>query len=119
METVTCSVAIKHYIYPLLLQRVYQQNYIDFILHLSHRYGRRPTILLMILLEVPLAIGAAFSGSYGAYTALRVAGGLFFPALYQLPFILALEIMPPKRRTYTGEKIYSNTVINKFMDDRR
>ncbi|CAH2097932.1 unnamed protein product [Euphydryas editha] len=68
----------------------------------SDRYGRRPTILLMILLEVPLAIAASFPGNYWTYIALRVAGGLFFPALYQLPFILALELMPPCRRTYTG-----------------
>nr|XP_026494449.1 organic cation transporter 1-like [Vanessa tameamea] len=68
----------------------------------SDRYGRRPTILLMILLEVPLAIAASFPGNYWTYIALRVAGGLFFPALYQLPFILALELMPPARRTYTG-----------------
>lgn len=69
---------------------------------MSDRYGRRPTILLMIFLEVPLAIGVSFVRSYTAYTALRVLCGLFFPALYQLPFILALEIMPPKKRTYTG-----------------
>ncbi|XP_050356078.1 uncharacterized protein LOC126777171 [Nymphalis io] len=68
----------------------------------SDRYGRRPTILLMIVLEVPLAIAASFPGNYWTYIALRVAGGLFFPALYQLPFILALELMPPARRTYTG-----------------
>ncbi|CAG9131522.1 unnamed protein product [Plutella xylostella] len=69
---------------------------------MSDRYGRRLTILLMIYLEVPLAIAASFPSSYWTYTALRVAGGLFFPALYQLPFILALELMPPDKRTYTG-----------------
>ncbi|GBP20912.1 Organic cation transporter 1 [Eumeta japonica] len=68
----------------------------------DERYGRRPTILLMIFLEVPLAIAAAFSTDYITYTSLRVVSGLFFPALYQLPFILALELMPPSRRTYTG-----------------
>ncbi|XP_072948173.1 organic cation transporter 1-like [Epargyreus clarus] len=69
---------------------------------MSDRYGRRPTILLMIFLQVPLTIAASFPGSYWTYVALRIAGGLFFPALYQLPFILALELMPPARRTYTG-----------------
>ncbi|KAJ0171616.1 hypothetical protein K1T71_013166 [Dendrolimus kikuchii] len=69
---------------------------------MSDRYGRRPTILLMIFLEVPIAISASFATSYWAYVTLRVIGGLFFPALYQLPFILALELMPPKRRTYAG-----------------
>ncbi|KOB68785.1 Organic cation transporter [Operophtera brumata] len=51
---------------------------------------------------LPLAIAASFSTTYWGYAALRVAGGLFFPALYQLPFILALELMPPNKRTYTG-----------------
>ncbi|XP_061723956.1 uncharacterized protein LOC133530130 isoform X1 [Cydia pomonella] len=69
---------------------------------MSDRYGRRPTILLMIFLEVPLAISTSFITSYWGYTALRVAGGLFFPALYQQPFILALELMPPKKRTSAG-----------------
>ncbi|CAG4952112.1 unnamed protein product [Parnassius apollo] len=69
---------------------------------MSDRYGRRPTILLMISLEVPLAIAASFSNSYTTYIVLRVLGGLFFPAMYQLPFILALELMPPARRTHAG-----------------
>ncbi|KAL0861764.1 hypothetical protein ABMA27_009240 [Loxostege sticticalis] len=69
---------------------------------MSDRSGRRPTILFMILLEVPLAIAAAFPNNYWTYVALRIAGGLFFPALYQQPFILALELMPPRSRTYTG-----------------
>lgn len=69
---------------------------------MSDRYGRRPTILLMIFLEVPLAISASFATTYWTYIVLRVAGGLFFPALYQLPFILALELMPPGRRNIAG-----------------
>ncbi|KAG6449647.1 hypothetical protein O3G_MSEX006158 [Manduca sexta] len=69
---------------------------------MSDRYGRRITILLMIFVEVPLAIAASFATAYWSYIALRVAGGLFFPALYQLPFILALELMPPGRRNYAG-----------------
>lgn len=69
---------------------------------MSDRYGRRPTILLMIFLEVPIAIAASFATSYWNYIVLRVVGGCFFPALYQLPFILALELMPPKIRTYAG-----------------
>ncbi|XP_013175547.1 PREDICTED: organic cation transporter 1-like [Papilio xuthus] len=69
---------------------------------MSDRYGRRPTILLMICLEVPLAIATAFPNSYTTYIALRIIGGLFFPALYQQPFILALELMPPSRRPNVG-----------------
>uniref|UniRef100_A0A2A4K7U9 Major facilitator superfamily (MFS) profile domain-containing protein n=1 Tax=Heliothis virescens TaxID=7102 RepID=A0A2A4K7U9_HELVI len=69
---------------------------------MSDRYGRRPTILLMVFLEVPLAIASSFAKSYWVYVGLRVAGGLFFPALYQLPFILALELMPPGQRNHTG-----------------
>ncbi|XP_023934321.1 organic cation transporter 1 isoform X2 [Bicyclus anynana] len=69
---------------------------------ISDRYGRRPTILLMIFLEVPLCILASFPGNYWGYITLRILGGLFFPALYQQPFILALELMPPATRTHTG-----------------
>ncbi|KPJ19743.1 Organic cation transporter 1 [Papilio machaon] len=69
---------------------------------MSDRYGRRTTILLMICLEVPLAIATAFPDSYTTYIFLRIIGGLFFPALYQQPFILALELMPPSRRPNVG-----------------
>ncbi|KAJ2940914.1 hypothetical protein O0L34_g10175 [Tuta absoluta] len=69
---------------------------------LSDRYGRRPTILLMIFLEVPIAIASSFPNNYWTYIALRVFGGLFFPALYQQPFILALELMPPTKRNKAG-----------------
>ncbi|XP_045488626.1 beta-alanine transporter [Pieris rapae] len=69
---------------------------------MSDRYGRRPTILLMILLQVPLSIATSFPGNYWIYVVLRIFCGLFFPALYQLPFILALELMPPAQRTNAG-----------------
>ncbi|XP_038218570.1 beta-alanine transporter-like [Zerene cesonia] len=69
---------------------------------MSDRYGRRPTILLMIFLEVPISIATSFSGNYWIYSGLRILCGLFFPALYQLPFILALELMPPAKRTNAG-----------------
>ncbi|XP_075985542.1 organic cation transporter 1-like [Anticarsia gemmatalis] len=69
---------------------------------MSDRYGRRPTIIVMIILEVPLPIAAAFITSYWTYVGLFVVSGLFFPALYQQPFILALELMPPGQRNYTG-----------------
>ncbi|CAK1543406.1 unnamed protein product [Leptosia nina] len=69
---------------------------------MSDRYGRRPTIILMIFLQVPLSIATSFPGSYWTYIVLRIFCGLFFPALYQLPFILALELMPPAQRTNAG-----------------
>ncbi|CAF4874063.1 unnamed protein product [Pieris macdunnoughi] len=69
---------------------------------MSDRYGRRPTILLMIILQVPLSIATSFPGNYWIYVVLRIFCGLFFPALYQLPFILALELMPPAQRTNAG-----------------
>ncbi|CAB3244964.1 unnamed protein product [Arctia plantaginis] len=69
---------------------------------ISDRYGRRTTILLMIFLEVPLPIAAAFATSYWTYVGLFIVGGLFFPALYQQPFILALELMPPGQRNNSG-----------------
>lgn len=68
------------------------------------RYGRRPAILLMIFLQVPLSIATSFPGNYWVYIVLRIFCGLFFPALYQMPFILALELMPPARRTNAGKK---------------
>ncbi|KAJ9598031.1 hypothetical protein L9F63_026864 [Diploptera punctata] len=40
--------------------------------------------------------------NYVVYTILRTINGLFFPAIYQIPFILALELMGPRYRTFAG-----------------
>ncbi|XP_037077485.1 carcinine transporter-like [Pollicipes pollicipes] len=68
----------------------------------ADKWGRRTAIVAILALEIPMAIVSAFSTSYTMYTALRFVVGLTFPALYQIPFILSLEMMGPSYRTFAG-----------------
>ncbi|KAK7872852.1 hypothetical protein R5R35_006723 [Gryllus longicercus] len=69
---------------------------------IADKWGRRFSFFLMIFIEVPLSIMTAFSPNYVVYTVFRTINGLFFPAIYQIPFILALELMGPRYRTFAG-----------------
>jgi hypothetical protein len=56
------------------------------------RWGRRTSFFIILFLEVNLSILTAFSPNYLVYTVLRTVNGLFFPAIYQIPFILGKYI---------------------------
>ncbi|XP_058789832.1 organic cation transporter 1-like [Phymastichus coffea] len=69
---------------------------------IADKWGRRTSFLAIIFFEVIFSIATSFSPNYVVYTALRTVNGLFFPAIYQIPFILALELMGPRYRTFAG-----------------
>lgn len=69
---------------------------------IADKWGRRTSFFIILFLEVNLSILTAFSPNYVVYTILRTINGLFFPAIYQIPFILALELMGPRYRTFAG-----------------
>ncbi|XP_014219126.1 organic cation transporter 1-like [Copidosoma floridanum] len=69
---------------------------------IADKWGRRTAFLAIIFFEVIFSIATSFSPNYIVYTALRTVNGLFFPAIYQIPFILALELMGPRYRTFAG-----------------
>ncbi|KAL2749012.1 organic cation transporter 1-like isoform X1 [Vespula maculifrons] len=69
---------------------------------IADKWGRRTAIFAILFLEVIFSIATSFSPNYVIYTALRTVNGLFFPAIYQIPFILALELMGPRYRTFAG-----------------
>ncbi|XP_063975588.1 organic cation transporter protein-like isoform X1 [Diachasmimorpha longicaudata] len=69
---------------------------------IADKWGRRTAFFSILFLEVIFAIATSFSPNYTVYTALRTINGLFFPAIYQIPFILALELMGPRYRTFAG-----------------
>ena len=52
-----------------------------------------------------LSIATCFAPDYTTFTVLRTINGLNFPALFQIPFILCLEIMAPAHRTMAGMMI--------------
>ncbi|XP_015430764.1 PREDICTED: organic cation transporter 1-like [Dufourea novaeangliae] len=69
---------------------------------IADKWGRRTAFFAILFLEVIFSIATSFSPNYVIYTALRTVNGLFFPAIYQIPFILALEMMGPRYRTFAG-----------------
>ncbi|XP_008549084.1 organic cation transporter protein [Microplitis demolitor] len=69
---------------------------------IADKWGRRTAFFAILFLEVIFSIATSFSPNYVVYTALRTVNGLFFPAIYQIPFILALELMGPRYRTFAG-----------------
>lgn len=69
---------------------------------IADKWGRRTAFFAILFFEVIFSIATSFSPNYVIYTALRTVNGLFFPAIYQIPFILALELMGPRYRTFAG-----------------
>lgn len=55
---------------------------------IADKWGRRTAFFAILFLEVIFSIATSFSPNYVVYTALRTINGLFFPAIYQIPFIL-------------------------------
>jgi len=70
--------------------------------HIADKYGRRFSFFTLLIMEVTLSIVVAFSPNYLVYTVVRTINGLTFPALFQIPFILCLEILGPAYRTMAG-----------------
>ncbi|XP_023337932.1 organic cation transporter protein isoform X1 [Eurytemora carolleeae] len=70
--------------------------------HVADKYGRRKSFFIMLFMEVTLSIALAFSPNYLVFTIIRTVNGLTFPALFQIPFILCLEMLGPAYRTMAG-----------------
>nr|XP_040572189.1 organic cation transporter protein-like [Lepeophtheirus salmonis] len=73
--------------------------------HIADKYGRRTSFFILLFMEVTLAIATSFSPNYVVFTVLRSINGFTFPALFQIPFILSIEIMGPGYRTFAGMMI--------------
>lgn len=70
--------------------------------HIADKYGRRTSFFTLLFMAVTLSIATAFSPNIIVYTIIRTLIGTTFPALFQIPFILCLEIMGPAYRTMAG-----------------
>jgi hypothetical protein len=79
-----------------VLNKIYTSTYI-------FRWGRRTSFFIILFLEVNLSILTAFSPNYVVYTILRTINGLFFPAIYQIPFILGKYILNHQILYTTGQ----------------
>jgi OCT family organic cation transporter-like MFS transporter 4/5 len=72
---------------------------------IADKWGRRTAFFAILFLEVIFSIATSFSPNYVIYTALRTVNGLFFPAIYQIPFILGtLNTLGTSSKSRTSSK---------------
>ena len=93
-----------HFTFWIYLMLNYEMNW-HFMFFFIFRYGRRTSFFLLLTIEVFLSIVTCFSPNYVVFTVIRTLNGFTFPALFQIPFILCLEVMGPAYRTFAGMMI--------------
>ncbi|XP_066276612.1 organic cation transporter protein-like [Branchiostoma lanceolatum] len=69
---------------------------------LSDRFGRRPTLLWCILLQLIFGVASAFSHNYVAFVVMRFFLGVLNVGIYFSAFVLGTEILDQSRRTMFG-----------------
>jgi len=85
---------------------------------IADKWGRRTAFFAILFLEVIFSIATSFSPNYVIYTALRTVNGLFFPAIYQIPFILGtLDTLGTSSKSQTTPKFQGEgerTILLKY-----
>ncbi|XP_076371650.1 organic cation transporter protein-like [Tachypleus tridentatus] len=69
---------------------------------LADRFGRRPIILICVVIVVTSGLGTAFSSSFAMFTALRFLVALGSAGLLTTGFVVLVEVVGPKHRTIFG-----------------
>ncbi|XP_076358159.1 organic cation transporter 1-like isoform X1 [Tachypleus tridentatus] len=70
--------------------------------YIADKFGRKISFLALVVTNVLLGIIAAFPSNYTAYIVYRTLIGFTFPSIFQIPFIMGLELMSPDKRTFSG-----------------
>ncbi|GAB6032575.1 hypothetical protein CHUAL_011464 [Chamberlinius hualienensis] len=69
---------------------------------ITDKYGRRNSFFINLFFVILLPLISAFSPSYEFYVTIRFLIGFTFPGVFQVPFILALEMVGKEYRTAIG-----------------
>ncbi|KAF6017638.1 Orct [Bugula neritina] len=102
--SLVCS---KAYVKPLM-QTLYMCGFLVGAITfgiLSDKYGRLKILSVCLLLQIVFAVAAALVSIYSHYilfTLLRVVVGMVTAGLFTVTFVLVMEVIPPRFRTYTG-----------------
>ncbi|XP_046676522.1 carcinine transporter [Homalodisca vitripennis] len=67
---------------------------------LNDRYGRRLSFFLCLATLIFGNLACAFMPNFWLWAACRVIAGLTIPAIYQIPFIISLELVGPNYRSF-------------------
>ncbi|XP_002436050.4 organic cation transporter protein [Ixodes scapularis] len=66
---------------------------------LSDRIGRRPAFFVTVIVAVIFGISSILVTNFIAFTVLRFVTATIMPQIFQLPYIILLELVGPKYRT--------------------
>lgn len=67
---------------------------------ISDKWGRKTSFFLCLAIQLLGGVLTALAGNFWLWTACRFLVGLTIPATYQIPFIIALELVGPTYRTF-------------------
>lgn len=67
---------------------------------ISDRVGRKPSFFLCLSIEIAGGLLTAVAPNFWLWSLCRFMVGLTIPAIYQIPFIIALELVGPTYRTF-------------------
>lgn len=70
--------------------------------NLGNIYGRKPTFYVLLVLNIIAGILSAFPPNYVAYIVYRAFIGTTSIVIFQIPFILAMEMVSPQKRSVSG-----------------
>ncbi|XP_075225827.1 beta-alanine transporter [Lycorma delicatula] len=67
--------------------------------YLQDSLGRRPSFFIYLLIECLFGIATAFAQDFVTWTAFRIGVGFTVPAILGTPYVLAIEVVGPGKRT--------------------
>lgn len=66
---------------------------------LSDKIGRKPTFFLTVVVTAVTAIASVLMSNFIAFQVLRAINGSLMPSIFQLPYIILVELVGPDMRT--------------------
>ncbi|KAJ1532010.1 hypothetical protein ONE63_000644 [Megalurothrips usitatus] len=67
--------------------------------YLQDSIGRRPAFFIYLFIECAFGIATAFAQDFVTWTAFRIGVGFTVPAIMGTPYVLAIELVGPSKRT--------------------
>ncbi|KAG8183928.1 hypothetical protein JTE90_029032 [Oedothorax gibbosus] len=66
---------------------------------ISDRYGRKLTFFIIVVITAVTGMASSLAKSFTTFLVIKTINGSLYPTIYQVPFIIVLEIVAPEMRT--------------------